>query len=185
MKKMIFVTLLLTSLYNSKVSAQSARSHGGNLNLGVGFGYYNYVGRPAPALILNYEIDVAENFTLAPFIGFYSYSNNYYWGNKNYPDRYYTYRETAVPVGLKGAYYFDNALNAGSKWDFYLAASLGFTFQSVTWETGYYGDKHNVQEASPLFLAGHIGTRYHFTPKAGIFLDLSTGLSTFGLSLKL
>jgi len=185
MKKIIFILTLILGLFNFKVFAQSRQSHGGNLNIGVGLGYYGYIGHPATALTLNYEFDAAKNFTLAPFIGFYSYSKNYYWGNKNYPDRYYRYREIAVPIGLKGAYYFDNALDAGSKWDFYAAASLGFTFHRVTWETGYYGDQNIIREASPLFLAGHIGTRYHFTPKAGIFLDLSTGLSTVGLSLKL
>lgn len=165
-----------------------AEKYGNTLNLGAGIGYYGYVGHAVPMGMLNYEFDVARNFTLAPFVGAYTYQNSYYWGNpdKPYNDpsyRLYSYRETAVPVGVKGSYYFDQLFRAHSKWDFYAAGSVGFVFRSVVWENNYYGDKHVYQSASPLYLNAHIGAEYHMTDKAGLFLDLSTGVSTFGLAI--
>lgn len=175
--------ILLTCL--SAFFMGKAQSKQGTLNLGVGLGYYAYVGNPAGALMANYEMRAAKNITLAPFVAYYSYSKREYWGNKNYPYRYYKYRASAVPVGIKGAYYFDELLKADSDWDFYAAASLGFTFHKVIWEDGYYGDSEGIRMTSPLFIAGHLGARYHVNKKVGVYLDLSSGLSTAGLSIKM
>lgn len=181
----IFTALSLNSNAQDKGSGEK---FGRVLNLGAGIGYYGYVGRTIPVIMINYEFDVAKNFTLAPFIGVYSYRNYYYWGNPGKPHwdpsyRQYHYRETAVPVGIKGSYYFDPLLGAGDKWDFYAAGSLGFVFRSVTWDNDYYGDRRAYQSASPLYLSLHVGTEYHLTENAGLFLDLSTGVSTFGLAI--
>jgi hypothetical protein len=136
-----------------------------------------------PALSLNYEFDAAKNFTLAPFITVYSYKHDYYWGNKDYPYRYYRYRQTVIPVGVKGTYYFDNIVDAGADWDFYVAGSIGFAIVQTRWEDGYYGDRNYYKQPNPLFLDAHIGTEYHFNNKVGAFLDLSTGISTIGLAI--
>jgi len=183
MKKIITVLAFFMLLASNPVAAQE---HFGNtLNLGIGAGYYRYTNRSMPVLTANYELEVARNFTIAPFVSFYSYENKYYWSNKNYPSRYYSYRETVIPVGIKGSYYFDQFLQAGSKWDFYLAGSLGFAFRSVTWEGDYYGDKYAYHNSSGLYLDGHIGAEYHANSRVGLFLDLSSGVSTFGLALHL
>ena len=190
MKKLIIIAALFVSTTSIGVAQEaiSAEKYGNTLNLGAGIGYYGYVGHSLPVGMLNYEFDIAKNFTLAPFAGVYSYKNYYYWGNPNKPYgdesyRLYSYRATAVPVGVKGSYYFDQLFRANSKWDFYAAGSVGFIFRNVVWDAGYYGDKHIYQSASPLYLDAHIGSEYHFSQKAGIFLDLSTGVSTFGLAL--
>ena len=191
MKKILIFSTVFLSLITMKANAQDkpeAEKFGNTLNLGAGIGYYGNVGRTLPVGMLNYEFDVARNFTLAPFVGFYSYQNYYYWGNPNQPKgdpsyRLYSYRATAVPVGVKGTYYFDQLFKANPKWDFYAAGSVGFVFRSVTWESTYYGDKRIYQSSSPLYLDAHVGAEYHMTPKAGLFLDLSSGVSTFGLAL--
>lgn len=191
MKKSIFAFLILLITLEVRTTAQESVSHekyGNTLNLGAGIGYYGHVGRSLPVGMMNYEFDIAKNFTLAPFVGIYSYQNHYYWGNPNKPFddpsyRMYSYRATAVLVGAKGTYYFDQLFRAGSKWDFYAAGSAGFIFRNVIWENDYYGDKHVYQTASPLYLDAHIGSEYHFNKRAGMFLDLSTGVSTFGFAL--
>jgi hypothetical protein len=185
-KKIIFACLCFLMLEKTYVSAQEISSEekfGNTLNLGVGAGYYGYVGHPMPVVHADYEFQLANNFTLAPFITFYSYQNNYYWGDPTYPYKNYNYRETVIPVGAKGSYYFDRLLHAGPKWDFYLAASLGFAIRNTTWETGYYGETSVQHGASGLYLDTHIGAECHLSKKAGLFLDLSTGISTFGLAL--
>ena len=150
-------------------------AYGHTLNLGLGIGGYgyshNYYNHSLPVFSLNYEFDVAKNFTLAPFITFmtYRYQNDYY-------------RQSVIPMGVKGTYYFDQILGAGSDWDFYLAGSVGFTIVRTTWDNGHSGDSY-YNNTSPLFLDLHAGTEYHVSKKVGISLDLSTGVSTIGLAI--
>lgn len=186
MKKLIITSIVILISLTKPSSAQeisASEKYGNTLNIGLGVGYYGYIGHSIPAIHANYEFDVAKNFTLAPFITAYTYQNHYYWGNPNYPYRNYSYRETVIPLGVKGSYYFDGILKAGQKWDFYLAASLGFTIRKTTWDDDYYGDKYAYQNRSPLYLDGHIGAEYHLNQKTGLFLDLSSGVSTGGLAI--
>jgi hypothetical protein len=193
MKTLTIISIAFLMALSFTINAQdkpAAEKYGNTLNLGAGIGYYGYVGHALPVGTVNFEFDVARNFTLAPFAGIYSYQNYYYWGNPDQPKydpsyRLYSYRETAVPVGVKGTYYFDQLFHANSKWDFYAAGSVGFVFRSVVWENDYYGNKHVYHNASPLYLDAHVGGEYHVNPKLGLFLDLSTGVSTVGLALHL
>jgi hypothetical protein len=163
----------------------SPEKYGNTINAGLGIGYYGYIGYSIPVVHLNYEFDVAKNLTLAPFITYYSYTNRYYWGNPHYDYRYYSYHQTVIPIGVKGTYYFDQLLHADAKWDFYLAGSIGFAYRSTRWENGYYGETVIHNRSSGLYLDAHIGTEYHLSKKIGLYLDLSTGISTFGLAVHL
>jgi hypothetical protein len=190
MKKTIIIAIAFLTIFTFNSNAQdkpAAEKFGKTLNLGAGIGYYGYVGGMVPVGTMNFEFDVVRNFTLAPFVGVYGYQNRYYWGNPSYAKsdpsyRYYTYRTIAVPMGVKGTYYFDELFHTNAKWDFYAAGSVGFIFRSVVWENGYEGDRQVYQTATPLYLDAHIGGEYHMTQKAGLFLDLSTGVSTIGLA---
>jgi hypothetical protein len=189
-KKTLLIATVLFSMIGISVKAQKygsqpAEKFGRTLNVGVGLVPYRNTAVVMPGAVLNFEIDIARNITLAPFIGIYTRSNNYYWGDKNYAYKKYNYREIAVPTGIKVVYYFDELLRANSKWDFYAGASLGFVFHSTIWDANYYGDKNAVSNISALYAAPHIGARCHLNQKVGIYLDLSTALSTFGFSFKL
>jgi hypothetical protein len=185
MKKLILLTLLFAGVFHFTGNAQEKFGSTLNLGLGVGgySGYYRYAGHSIPVLSVNYEFATARNFTLAPFASIYTFSDEYYWGNASNPDQYYKYHETVIPVGVKGTYYFDSILGATSPWDFYLGASLGFALVHSRWEDGYNGDKNYYHGGSSLFLDLHIGTEYHLNNKLGIFLDLSSGVSTIGLAI--
>lgn len=178
MKRFFFLFFLLSSTLIGQTD-----KYGKTLNLGVGIGYYGYIGHSTPVLHANYEFDVARNFTLAPFLTYYSYQNSNYWGNSNNPSKYYFYRSTVVPIGVKGTYYFDRILSAGAKWDFYLAGSLGIVFRSTVWDAGYQGNRAINQGRSGAYLDVHIGTEYHFNSRFGAFLDLSSGVSTAGIAI--
>lgn len=186
MKKAIIAIFFFITLLSFNVNAQKDKyteKFGNTLNLGLGIGgysgYYGYVGRTLPVFHINYELNVAKNFTLAPFISFFTYKNDYYWSNH----QYYYYRETVIPIGVKGTYYFDQLLRASSNWDFYAAGSLGFSIVKSSWENGYPGDRNYYRNASPLFLDLHAGAEYHINNKIGLFLDLSTGVSTVGIAI--
>ena len=179
MKKITFILILALAFMISGTNVNAQKNYSGgyghtlNLGLGIGgYGYSNhYYDRSLPVFSLNYEFDVAKNFTLAPFITFMTY---------RYHDDYY--RQSVIPIGVKGSYYLDQVLGAGSAWDFYLAGSLGFTIVRTTWYDGHSGDVY-YKNASPLFLDLHVGTEYHVSRKVGLFLDLSTGVSTIGLAI--
>jgi hypothetical protein len=178
MKTKITTLLCFLMIIGANSFAQDNRSgekYGNTLNLGLGVGYYGYVGHSTPALHLNYEFDVFKNFTLAPFVSLISYRRSY---DRN---RYYS-RHTVIPIGAKGTYYFDDLVNANSKWDFYVAGSLGATIVTSTYNDGYYYDKYIGPR--PLFLDVHLGAEYHINSKFGVFLDLSSGMSTIGLSIR-
>jgi hypothetical protein len=186
-KKLLLIALVFTFQLNAQENKQTTHEFGNTLNLGVGIGgygrYNNYIGQSIPVLSLNYEFEVAKNFTLAPFISFYSYKRTYYWGNNDYDYAYYNYKQTVIPIGVKASYYFDDIVGAGSKWDFYLSGSLGYAIVRSTWDDGYYGDRNYYRTPNSLYLDLHIGTEYHLTNKLGLFLDLSTGVSTIGIAI--
>jgi hypothetical protein len=181
MKLFTTITLLALSSLLAIKEASAQEQFGKSLNIGLGvggqFGHSRYAARPVPVLNVNYEFDVARNFTLAPFASLYSYSDSYYWSNDNY-----TYHETVIPVGMKGSYYFDELLEANSKWDFYAAASVGFALVSSRWESGYNGDRNYFNHGNFVFADLHAGAEYHFNRKVGVYLDLSSGFSTVGLA---
>jgi hypothetical protein len=177
MKTITLTLLLALTIIGTNLSAQKTiygEKHGHTLNLGIGIGgysgYYGYVGHSVPVFSINYEFDVAKSFTLAPFATFFSYTSN-------------NYHESVIPLGVKGTYYFDQLLNANPNWDFYLAGSLGFVIVNTNWNSDYNGDRTYYSKSSPLFLDFHIGAEYHVSRKVGIFLDLSTGVSTLGLAV--
>lgn len=182
---MLITLLMIAGVTVSAQDSASSEKYGNALNAGIGVGYYGYVGSTIPVVHANFEFDVAKNFTLAPFITYFSYKNNYNWGNKNYPNRNYSYRNTVIPIGLKATYYFDKLLHANAKWDFYLGSSLGVSIRKVTWESGYPGDNDIKHGSSGLYFDIHAGATYHFKNNLGLFLDLSSGISTFGLAIQL
>ena len=168
----------LSAQRHERISSYNDYGHTLNLGLGVGgyYGYYGYIGHTLPVFNINYEFGVAKNFTLAPFVTFYTYSYND-------PDPYYSYTNYVTPIGVKGTYYLDQLLHASSRWNFYVAGSLGLAIESTTWNDNYYGDRTYYTSTNPLYLDFHVGTEYRFTRNVGAFVDLSTGVSTIGIAI--
>lgn len=185
MKKLIVFTIILLTSVHFNIYAQE--QYGKTLNLGLGVagysGYYRYAGS-IPVINANYEIDIVKDFTLAPFASIYSFKDKYYWGNNNNPDRFYSYSEIVIPVGIKGYYYFDDLLDLNGDWDIYAASSLGIAIVNSTWESGYLGERDRYHRGSSVFLDLHIGASYHFSHRFGAYLDLSSGVSTIGVQIQ-
>jgi hypothetical protein len=179
MKKIIFLLGLFFFYTSNHLSAQGnfwGSGYGHTLNIGLGLGYYDYVGNSMPVFHANYELDVAGDFTLAPFVTLYTYRHTYQ-GN--------SYRETVMPIGVKGTYYIDRLVRLSSDWDIYGAASVGLGFRRVSWDASYPGDEDDYPKGGPVRLDLHMGAEYHINPELGVFMDLSTGVSSFGLSIKI
>jgi hypothetical protein len=185
MIKKLLYSFLLIGILTGQSMVYAQEKYGNTLNVGLGIGYYGYAPGTIPAFNINYEFDVARVFTLAPFVTAFTYQNYIYWGDANTPYRDYSYQRTVVPVGVKATYYFDELLSAGKKWDFYAAGSVGFSIASITYEDGYRGPRGAYKGFSPLYIDAHLGTEFHITKKIGLYIDLSTGLSTFGIAAHL
>jgi len=178
MKKLTIILALILITLGSVLSAQdrfqSSERFGGALNLGIGIGgysgYYGNIGHTLPVLNVNYELGIVRNFTLAPFLTLYSYTD----GN---------YNSLVTPIGVKGTYYFDQLLHAGPRWDFYAAGSLGLALVTTTWNPAYTGSRNYYTSANPLYVDFHVGTEFHLSNVVGLFLDLSTGVSTIGIAI--
>ena len=184
MKHLILV-IMLTSLVH--FSAQAQESFGKALNLGLGAGgysgYYGYADRSFLVFHVDYEFEIARSLTLGPTVSLYTFSDSYHWGDANTLSKSYSYRQIVIPIGIKGSYYFDDLLNANERWDFYAAGSLGLTLMNSRWDKEYNGDKNHFQGPNSILLDLHVGAEYHFYSRLGIFLDISTGVSMFGLTI--
>ena len=84
MKKfnLIMILLLFTVITNSNAQdAKNTENYGKTFNIGLGIGgysgYYGYVGHTLPVFNINYELNAAKNFTLAPFASFYTHTKKY------------------------------------------------------------------------------------------------------------
>ena len=177
--KLIIAVILMVISFNG----MAQEKYGNTLNLGLGLGYYGYGGVTFPVLHANYEIDILKDFTLAPFLTYYSYSGGYSWGDNSHAWKNYSYHETVVPFGLKGTYYFDDLIGASPKWDFYLAGSLGILMTSHGSINDNVPTDDFYRQTGSLFFDLHIGTEYHISSRIGVFLDLSTGVSTIGIAI--
>jgi len=177
--RFLFITFIFLSGYGPAISQEK---FGNTINIGLGIGgyggYYRNVGHSIPVIHLDYEFEVAKDFTLAPFASFYSYNDRYAQGGGTY----YTYRQTVVPIGVKGTYYLDDLLGLNSSWDIYGAGSLGRVITRARWYDNYQGEP-NFYRGNALYLNLHLGAEYHITSKIGLYLDLSNGLSTIGLAI--
>lgn len=178
---------LLFSCFVTTTHAQTAvttnepnfEHFGHTLNIGLGPGYFGASLMRSPYFTVNYEVEVLRNFTLAPFVGFATYRSN----EILYGARYYSYRGTIMPLGVKAIYYFDEVIELPWRWDLYAGASLGYTIASKRWEPGYTGVSGSLPGISSVFAAIHVGAEYHVSDVTGIFLDLSNNVTTAGVGI--
>ncbi len=132
------------------------------LNLGIGVNSYYNGGIPLSASL---EVGISDVISLGGGLDFLTYNYNVSGVN---------YGFTAIYIGGRGSYHFNQLLELNVKeLDVYGGASLGF--RNFSWR-----DKNNVtglsnNYGSGLFLGIHVGARYYFAPKVGVFLEVGAG----------
>ncbi len=178
----LLLIYLIISLHMVGQEKESKEEFGKTLNVQIGTGYYRYVGYLVPVVHADYEFQIDNDITLAPFISIYNYDNKYFWGDQNNTFRDYNYSETVIPIGTKVSYYLDELIRANKNWDFYLAGSLGLIIRKTTWESEYKGKSQINPGTGPMYFDFHVGSEFHINKSIGLQLDLSTGRSTFGLA---
>ncbi len=109
----------------------------------------------------NYEIPVSSDITIAPFAGT---NLDLDW----------------ITLGVRANYYFDNLFDITAEaWDVYGGVGAGYSI--------YNGNGNN---SSDLDFGGHIGGRWFWNDKWGVFLEIGGGSTQgatggLGLTMKL
>lgn len=175
----IMLHIMLLSGINSNGQEKVHEPFGRTFNMGMGPSYYSSKILPSPFYSINYEYDIFNNITIAPFVGFASFRSE----PSIIASRYYYYRATILPFGIKTTYYLDNLLKIPCRWDVYIACSLGYTYINKKWDYGYPGINDKIPGIREEYLQAGIGIEYHISRNTGFFIDVSTNAATAGISL--
>jgi len=103
---------------------------------------------------------------------------------QSYQEKYHNNEYDHSITGIFGNanYHFNNVLEIPSNWDLYAGLSLGF----YVWNSP---DDYHGSNTSGLGLSGQLGTRYYFTDKFGVNLELGGGnvfsSGKFGISVRI
>ncbi len=170
-KTLLFLAFILPLIGHS----QESYGKTANLGLGLGYGWYR---SSLPIIHFNYEFNAAKNLTLAPFVTLIHYGYTQKWNGKKYK-----YRSTTIPIGVKASYYFDEIFSLDPKFDIYLGAMIGFNLYSARWDDDDYNGPDYDRRTSSLYWDLNFGVEYHINERIGLLLDLSTGISTFGIAI--
>jgi len=177
--KTLLTIILVCFCIFSNGQENKIETYGRSFNMGVGPGYFSASILPAPFFTINYEFDVLNNFTLAPFVSLASYKSE----ASIIASRYYYHRATILPFGIKATYYLDKLLKIPNKWDFYIGCSVGYTYIRKAWDFGYPGINGGIPGLREEYVHAHAGAEYHVSRKAGLFVDVSTGVAVVGVSI--
>ncbi len=183
--KKIFIVLLIfltkCGINSLALEISNPEEYGKILNLSAGIGYCSYMGNLRPVAHIDYEFEMSEYFTIAPFMNIHSNSRLYCWSRKNYQYLFNNNKEIIIPLGVKGSYYFGKLLGIGSDWDFYAGGSVVFAMIN----SSSFGEKTVYHAASPIYFDMHMGAKYRLNYETSLFLDISSGISAFGLSVNI
>jgi hypothetical protein len=168
---LLFVGLLCLESYSAVAQFRKGDKL---LNVGVGVNSYYNGGIPLGASL---EVGITDEISVGAGFDFLSY-NQIITGSK--------YRFTALYIGFRGSYHFNELLNLDVKeLDVYGGGGLGF--RNFAWRDSFRGTSLGNAYGNGLFLGIHIGARYYFAPNVGAFLEVGAGSSSngrVGLALK-
>lgn len=167
MKKFFAIVALFSlSLVATKSFAQMSIDKGTKfVNLGIGVGGFGYGGIGFNAAA---DFGVAKNITAGAQAGYRSV--NIITGyNVNYLD-----------LGVRGSYHFNELISTPDNIDLY--AGLTLTYVNVSTSYSTYGGS-----ASGIYVPIHLGGRYMFAEKTGVFAELGSAVQTLraGITFKL
>ncbi|CCH52103.1 hypothetical protein BN8_01076 [Fibrisoma limi BUZ 3] len=172
MKQLLtFATALFLSAFATSSFAQSYKNGDNLLNVGIGLGAYTAGGLPIGA---SFEKGITDQISVGGSFDFARYGYNYGGYKWNY---------TFMYIGARASYHAGELLNiSNDKFDPYAGVSLGFRAASYKDNSGYSDNYYNPYN-SGLFLGLHIGSRYRFSEKLGVFGEVGYGIAALKLGL--
>jgi len=156
----------------------------GALHAGIGIGFAGLFGvSDLPPITLAYEAAIQPKIGIGGIVG---YTSSSFDGGTS-GTYSYKYKYTYIIVGARGNYHF---LEDNEKFDAYGGVTLGYNIvsSSIT-ETGTKSPFFTPAAASASFMlfGGHLGGRYYFSPKFGLYAEAGYGIGYInaGVVLKL
>ena len=169
MKKFLF-TIAFAAVIHSFGMAQSSSSvfnNGDNLlNIGIGVGSPFFGSGYSASIPVNPTITYEKGVTDAISVGAtFSYASSKYTYSDFTSD--YTLKESAIYIGARGSYHFNQLINLDNNLDLYGGASLGYVIVSVSDNQG-----DSAAAASAAGFGLFAGAKYFFAPTTGIYAEL-------------
>lgn len=166
MKKL---SVLAAALFLSMVvfAQNGAYSKGDKLlNVGVGLNSYYSGGLPLGA---SFEVGVTDDISVGANVDYLSHKYGGYG---------YSWKFTALYIGSRGSYHFNNLLNIeNEKIDVYGGATIGY--RSFKWkDSDFEGSGLKNSYGSGVFFGVFAGGKYYFTDNIGGFAELGAIGST-------
>jgi hypothetical protein len=184
MKKNLLFTALLFVMTSSLAIAQSksAFSNGDNLlNIGIGVGSPYFGAGYSASLPINPTVSFEHGITDAISVGgTASFATSKY--NYNLLGTGYSIKETAVFLGVRGSYHFNQLWNIPDNFDVYGGASIGYVIVSVSDSQGY-----SASAASGAGFGVFAGGKYYFQSNLAVYAELgyqSLSVLNAGITLK-
>jgi Outer membrane protein beta-barrel domain len=184
MKKQFLLFLLFVAIGAGTMAQQSssAFSKGDNLlNAGIGLGSPFFGAGYTSAFPFNPGVSYERGITDAISVGGQiSYARSKY-SYAIYGSDYY-FKESALYVGARGAYHFNELLDLDSKFDVYGGATAGYVIVSVNDNAGHVGSA-----ASAPGYGIFAGGKYFFRPNTSVYAELgyqSLSFLNVGISFK-
>lgn len=166
MKKLLLVAII--SLFSAAGVMAQAYSQGDkllNVGIGVGGGFGTPIG-------LSYEHGFTDKISAGAYVAY---------ANKNVPTGFGDYKYTYILTAARGSYHFDLGVE---NLDTYIGALLGYNIASAKWTGTGPG---NAASAGGVIYGGHVGARYFFSEKIGVFAEGGYGVGSLnvGIAFKL
>jgi len=164
-QKLLFSLVLLTSCLSG--FAQKSFSKGDKLlNIGVGINSYYSGGIPFGA---SFESGITNEISAGANVDYLSNKYNYGSG--------YSYKFTALYIGVRASYHVNELLKLDmKKIDLYGGATLGY--RRFSWSDDYTYGGLSGSYGSGIYLGAYVGGKYYFAEKIGVFAELGAIGST-------
>jgi hypothetical protein len=166
MKKHIFLTVIITVTFFFCQAQKGGYSQGNKLfNIGIGVNSYYGGGIPFGA---SFEFGIKDAISVGLNVDYLSSDYGYLSSN---------YKFTAIYVGGRGSYHFNEVLNINDeKIDLYGGCSIGY--RSFSWSDSYRNESLGGSYGSGIYFGVFIGGKYYFSDKICAFSELGAIGST-------
>ncbi|RZK49008.1 MAG: hypothetical protein EOO99_07665 [Pedobacter sp.] len=166
MKKFILLAIIFCcGIFQVMAQAYSQGDKLLNVGVGVGGGFGTPIG-------LSYEHGFSDKISAGAYVAY---------ANKKVATGFGDYKYTYVLTAARASYHFDFDVE---NLDPYIGVILGYNIASAKWTGTGPG---NAASAGGVIYGGHVGARYFFSEKIGIFAEAGYGVGSLnvGLSFKL
>lgn len=178
-KLTLMASLLIMSMSNTE--AQVYEKGSSQLNAGIGLGSTltgSGFKSTIPPIGVSFEYGFHDKISVGAYAGYAGASNEITSFGGTWKFNY-----SYIVIGARGSYHFD--FLDTDKFDPYAGVIIGYNIASSSVEkpSGYTGPDITAASAGGVIIGGHLGMRYHFNEKIGVFGELGYGIAFLQLGV--